>query len=312
VPGAARKYLDTPASPATLAAYASDWREWERWCRFHGYRAGAPARGLLVEHLAQLADAGRAAATLRRRAAGVRFGLAARAAAAPDTPPEIAALLAGVARRRREEPAALVPRRARPLLADDMGRIADALAEARRPVDSRDAALLLLGWCGAMRRAEIAGLEWRDIQFEARGLVLLVRRAKRRTEGEVLYIPRGGLATRCPVVSLAAWRARLAPGQTGGRAPLFRRATRGGGIAAGRLGAASVGAILRRRAALAGVEPDGLSAHSLRAGMLTSAAAAGSSRASLLQHARHRRGETLDLYIRPAAAWRSNPARGLL
>jgi hypothetical protein len=47
-----------------------------------------------------------------------------------------------------------VPRKAKPLMRDDL-RMSEALATTGRPADVRDAALLVLGWAGALRRTSL-------------------------------------------------------------------------------------------------------------------------------------------------------------
>ena len=119
----------------------------------------------------------------------------------------------------------------------------------------------------------------------------------------------------CPVRVLEALRGRaercgLA---VSGAAPVFTSSgLRSGELTGARLGAAWVGRIVRKRAAAAGIPLEGLSAHSLRAGLLTSAGLAGVPMCRLLEHSRHARSDTLDLYIRGARRLASHPAEGLL
>ena len=312
----AAHYLQFPRSAATLKAYQSDWREWERWCRYFGLPVCPAAPGALVEHLAFLADEGKSMSTIRRRAVGVAYGMRSRGAPAPGRKGEVEALLAAIGR----VIAPPLPKRSAPVDVDDMRAIADFLTRIIDKADGsaisalRDRALLLVGWVGAMRRSEIVGLDWRDVNWKPEGLILTLRKTKHRSHSVEHYLVASELPGRCPRASLDAWRQVLARQRYAARSAggIFRRIEKGGRIQPGRLGAASVGAILRRRAAAAGLPPEGLTAHSLRAGGLTAAAQAGVARAELLRHSRHRRGDTLDGYIRPVRAWDRHPARGLL
>ena len=305
----AARYLQVPRSPATLRAYAADWRQWERWCRFQKIDACPASPGALAEHLAWLADEGKSVATIRRRAAGVAFGLRMRKAPAPARDGEVEELLRCIGRVLDPDP----PRRAPPVELEDMRAIADCLAalhqEDRHDMASaRDRALLLVGWVGALRRSELVGLDWEDLAWRPEGLILTLRRTKQRTAAIEHYIVRSERLARCPLSALGTWKNR----SHAFSGPIFRRILRGGAVGSRRLGSASVGPILRARADEAGVKTAGLTAHSLRSGGLTAAAMAGARRAELLRHSRHRRGDTLDGYIRPAQAWERHPARGLL
>lgn len=47
------------------------------------------------------------------------------------------------------------------LMKPQIDRVLDGLSE-EKPIDARDGAMLALGWAGAMRRAEIIGLDWQQ------------------------------------------------------------------------------------------------------------------------------------------------------
>jgi integrase len=65
----------------------------------------------------------------------------------------------------------------------------------------RDRAILLVGFAGAFRRSELAGLTLDDIQFTNDGLVITLRHSKTDQEGEgyVKGIPYGSTPATCPV-----------------------------------------------------------------------------------------------------------------
>jgi integrase len=154
----------------------------------------------------------------------------------------------------------------------DLKRMLDSLPATR--VGLRDRALLLLGFAGAFRRAELVSLDVADLEFSSAGLVVTLRRAKTDQEGRSrrIGVPYGSSEKTCPVRSLQAWleSARIVDG------PVFRSLDPFQRVQQRRLSDKAVARIVKRRAAAVGLDPERYAGHSLRAGLATSAAAGGS------------------------------------
>jgi integrase len=90
--------------------------------------------------------------------------------------------------------------------------------------------------------------------------------------------------------------------------PLFRAIDRHGNIAQQPLSGRAIAQIIKRRAALAGYNPDLYSGHSLRAGFATTAAAAGVNETVIARQTRHRSLTVLRNYIREGNLFRLNAA----
>ena len=90
--------------------------------------------------------------------------------------------------------------------------------------------------------------------------------------------------------------------------PLFRGIDRHGNIAADRLGDRGVALIVKRRVEAAGIDPDTVSGHSLRAGLATSAAAAGVSERAIAATTGHKSMTVLRGYIRDGSLFTENAA----
>ena len=75
-------------------------------------------------------------------------------------------------------------------------------------IDTRDRALLLIGFASALPRSELAALMVGDIEVGTEGVRLHVRRSKTDQDGggEVVGVLATGTAT-CPVVALRTWLA---------------------------------------------------------------------------------------------------------
>jgi integrase len=173
----------------------------------------------------------------------------------------------------------------------------------------RDRALLLIGFAGAFRRAELVALEYDDLAFVKEGLLLLIRRSKtdQLGEGRKIAIP-FARSHACPVKALTNWLDRAAI-QSG---PLFRIVNKGGGVGSAALSSQSVALIVKDYARKAGLDADNYSGHSLRAGLITSAAKAGVSSWKIRQTTGHRSDAMLQRYIRDADVFEGNAAGSVL
>lgn len=302
----AQKLATESRAQNTRVAYTLDWRSWEEHLR-----EGDPRQAQdhdVANYVAALVDEGRAAATIRRRISGVRAGYRARGWPDPASR-QTDAVLRGLARRGSDQ------RRAEPLTAELLLQIMESWPTRETDLDVRDRAVLLLGWQGALRRSEIVRLDWADVRTVSAGYLLTLRATK--SGGDALDHPviRAKRPNACPVRALNALR-RRAQGAglvVSGSAPVFTSSgRRAGRLSSARLAGAWVGRVVRKRAAAAGIPVEGLSAHSLRAGLLTSAGLAGVPLYRLLEHSRHARSDTLDGYIRGARRLAAHPAEGLL
>jgi integrase len=134
---------------------------------------------------------------------------------------------------------------------------------------ARDRALLLLGYAGAFRRAELVALDLEHARFSKNGLYLWIAAAKndQTKKGRDLYVPRLPKPELCAVRALEGWleQAAIAEGA------LFRTFDLRGRLTPHRLDSGDVARILKRRAVAGGVTGD-FAGHSLRRGFITNAA----------------------------------------
>jgi integrase len=225
-----------------------------------------------------------------------------RGAARPDQHAGIRQLERGIGRTlgTREEGAP-------PLLDQELAQAARALGHGTR--DTRDRAILLLGFAGAFRAGELAGLDITDVTFTACGLEVLVRRSKEDQlgRGRTTPIPYGSSPTTCPVRAVRDWVGRV--GRPAG--PLFRIVS-GGTIDHQRISTRCVSRAVQRAAARAELKGH-YSAHSLRAGLATSAYAHGATEREIQLHGRWRDPRSVQRYVRiERVPGRPNAAAGLL
>ncbi len=261
--------LALPASPKTVVCYVAD--------------------------LAKVAKP----ATIDLRLAAIS---AAHRAAGHDTPTKEEAVR--LVRRGVRRTLGTAQRQVRPVTVPELRTMFQGLGT--DPGGCRDRALLLLGFAGALRRSELVGLDLADVTEGADGLTVHLRRSKTDQEGagRTVGIPFGSNPVTCPV---RAWRAWLELSSiTEGAA--FRPVDRHGHIGTTRLSGQAVALVLKRHAARAGLDPAEVAGHSLRAGLATSAAAAGIPERVIAEQTGHKGMAMLRRYIREGSLFRENAA----
>jgi integrase len=201
------------------------------------------------------------------------------------------------------------PRRpTRPLTLEDLRQIVTGIDRSTRQ-GARDAALILLGFAGALRRSELAALTLADLEHQPEGLVVHLRRSKTDPDGagQIVGVAHGRHPLTDPVTAVDSWLTLrgTAPG------PLFT-STRQPEATPGPISGTTVSSIVKDRAAGVGLSAGHITAHSLRAGHATSAALAGVSVDRIAAQTRHRRIDVLIArYIRPAQVLQTTSSRDL-
>ncbi|BDZ52554.1 hypothetical protein GCM10025867_47950 (plasmid) [Frondihabitans sucicola] len=199
-------------------------------------------------------------------------------------------------------------------------------------------ALLIFGFAGAFRRAEMAALTFGDVYLhEEDGLHIRVRSSKTDQEGrgEVLALPYGQNSATCAPCAFRRWE-RIVMAQAEGRSsvmaalraqsisihvcrelrgatpprnePLFRSMAKTGTIRSSAMSGSAIAAVVKERAAAAGLVSDFFSGHSLRAGFITQALRSGASAHEIMRQSRHVNPATIETYARENAPLRGNAA----
>ena len=194
-----------------------------------------------------------------------------------------------------------------PLLAGEIRRIVACCPETLSGL--RDRALILVGYAGAFRRSELAAIDCAHLSFTKDGLVIDLCRSKTDQEatGRKVGIPFGKDEATCPVRALRCWLAKS--GITTGA--VFRGVNRHGRPSRRGLHKDCVGWILKRAARRAGLKPEPVGGHSLRAGHVTQAAMNGVSERDIMRQTGHKSAEMLARYIRIGTMFTRNTAAGL-
>lgn len=304
-------YRRKSSSKNTKKAYASDWANFSTWSKSFE-RTDLPSSPETVKlYITHLANLGRSTSTIARAMAAIRSYHVKRGERDPSMDPIVREVWQGIRRT-----TGIAQNRAKPLLVEDLKTTIDSI----RPnlLGQRDAALLLLGWAGALRRSEIVAIDFEDIEFVSKGLILTVRESKTDQEriGAKLGIPYGKDPEKCPVLAVKNWTdlSKITNG------PIFYKIGMAGKkIFTGesikercRLSPQMVNHIVRRRMTRAGLSASGYSGHSLRAGFITSASTAQVPEGIIQIHTRHKSVEMLRRYVRLGTLFSNNPLGALL
>ncbi len=183
----------------------------------------------------------------------------------PARHPLVGMVLRGLGRRTDER-----PRQVKALSEHEVAAMlgeCDRLAaqEKHRAIATRDAAVIAVGFGGALRRSEICQLRIEDVEFlpaakGPAGMYLHIRRSKtdQYGAGQTIAVPAGSLVR--PTDRLRQWLV-LSGGRTG---PVFRTLWRGGPPRGNPLHPTDVARLVKRRVQSIGLDPADYPGHFLR------------------------------------------------
>jgi site-specific recombinase XerD len=331
--GTAENYRERAYAAATLRAYRADWRHFVAYCAARGASA-LPADPLVVRtYLAVCADRdARKVATLQRRLAAIAYHHREAGHVLDTRDAALRATWRGIRRTH-----GVAPTEKTAAVTEIVCAMVDALPPSLAGV--RDRALILVGFAGAFRRAELVALDLADLLWQEDGVRIVVRSSKTDQEGagRLKDIPFARHTEHCPVRALREWL-ELAAIDAG---PVFRPLSKTGRVLPRRLTdqwvalaiKQAVTPVAQRQAARAWHRLSHTArarhnqavweaafvtrvvrqhaGHSLRAGFVTSAAAAGARLDEIMDQTGHARVDTVMRYVRNARALRASAAAKL-
>ncbi|WP_420431798.1 tyrosine-type recombinase/integrase [Candidatus Poriferisocius sp.] len=289
----------------TRKTYETGWNSWARWAASNGYRVSKPTVERLRDWLACLHLEGKKPSTLRTYLAAVAHRLRGRRGPNPARHPRVSLLLAGLARYAAErgvatrqaqglrwerilliEAAAPASRRNQP-----GGRL-ETPQQARKRADT-DIAMAAVGHNGALRCSELLALTWGAVDFsEGPGLATIwIGRSKTDQNGKGAAVPISEYAAQA--------LARLRPEDFDPDARIFD------------FSPSTARRRLKAAAKAAGIDPAGISTHSLRVGMAQDLAASGTGTIGLMLAGRWDTTETAAQYARRLQAQHTPAAQYL-
>jgi integrase len=315
---AARAYAHRAKGENTRRAYRAGVRAWCSWCATHALPC-LPARAAdITAFLAAERGRGASVNTVGLRRAAIRYLHFIAGCPVPTAQAQVAETMAGIHRAAADQG---------DLPAKKLAATADILRQILAPIGDdlvglRDRALLLVGFAGALRRAELAAIRVEHLEARERGLRLTLPRSKgdRTGSGVTVALPYGATEL-CPVRALRRWQdaagitegavfrriwrppTRRKPGEAPRPCPVVGTAV---------IDAGTVARIVKARAAAAGFDPRALGGHSLKRGALTTGMDRGVHPTRLKQLGRHKSYAVLDDYLELGDPFDSHPLNGVL
>jgi integrase len=290
-PNAAR-YMEAGLEGAknTQLAYSADLRCYEAYCIEHDITPWPADEVTLAGYVSYLADIPRKLSTINRHLSAIEKNHQLRGLPSVVNTPALRVLRQGVARvngkKQKQAPAFTVEHLKASLSELDL----------TTPEGLRARALLLLGFAGAFRRAELVGLNLEHVELTSGALVLHLLRSKTNQMGEaeekaVFYAAN---PKYCPILAYQEWVACLGGRTTG---PVFVALKRGrvgspGKPTTDRLTERIVNLLVKKY-----LGPD-YSAHSLRASFVTTAKLNGQSNDFIKNQTKHKTDEMISRYTR--------------
>ena len=296
------KNIEAAKSENTRRAYSSDWKNFEAWCSIAGVSPLPATPSMIAAYASWVADSGRKVSTLERALVAISQAHQLIGFNSPTADARVREVVKGIRRRY-----AYVRRRAKPLFPEHLRAAFPKMRPGLRAIRNRS--MLTLGLAGGFRRSELVGLDFDALEFVEQGVIVTLRRSKTDQEGLGFKkgIPFGQHPETCPVKALRAWLdvAEISEG------PIYRTVTNAGVILDQRASSQAVNRAVKSVARLAGLDPSEYSAHSLRAGLVTTASRAGKRLDRIMDMSGHTSEKVVRGYIREGELFRDNAASGI-
>ena len=287
------KNLRLSKSANTLRAYQSDYRDFSSFCIKNAFSSLPTDPKVLALYLTHLSKSSRFS-TLKRRIASISIIHKMKGHYIDTKHPLIMENLLGIKRSRGSNQKAK-----KPLLINELKTIVDVIDKSKIKFlkKTRDKSLILLGFAGGFRRSELVSIDYEDIDFVSEGVKIFIKRSKTDQSGEgmIKAIPYFINEQYCPVKNLKDW-INLSDIKTG---KVFDISDK------------SVSLLIKKYAALAGLDEKKYSGHSLRSGFATSTAESGAEERNIMAMTGHKTTQMVRRYIKEANLFKNNALKKL-
>ena len=281
------KNLKSSKAANTLRAYEADYKDFGRFCIKYGFKSmptNPKVVSLYLTHLSQTSKF----STLKRRLASISVVHKLSGHYIDTKHPMITENLMGIKRVKGSYQKAK-----KPILLNDLKSIVNIIDkdknEKRR---SKNRALILIGFAGGFRRSELVAILFEDIDFVPEGVKIFIKRSKTDQSGEGMTkgIPYFSNQNYCPVISLKNWleKSEIKSGK------IFDMSDK------------SVALTVKKYTAVAGLDSNKYSGHSLRSGFATSVAELGAEERSIMAMTGHKTTQMVRRYIQEANLFKNN------
>lgn len=294
----AKKYILNAKADNTIKSYKSDWKDFSKFCNEQNVSSLTADVDTVINYVAEMAET-KKVSTIIRRLSSISQAHQAAGCGSPTFAFAVKAVVKGIKKEK-----GTIPNKKEAAIIEDIRLMINTLGGTL--IDIRDRALLLIGFAGAFRRSELVAIVMDDLEFNRDGLVITLRHSKTDQEGQGYKkgIPYGSNPETCPVRALQDWLkvANIIEG------PVFRSVDRYKNINAKGMSDKSVALIVKKLAKAAGLDERRYSGHSLRSGLITTAANRGVDERSIMKQSGHKSLTVMRSYIQDATLFKNNAA----
>ena len=272
------KNLKSSKASNTLRAYKADYKDFGSFCVKHGFKAMPSEPKVISLYLTHLSKTSKFS-TLKRRLASISVIHKLSGHYIDTKHPMITENLMGIKRVKGSYQKAK-----KPILINDLKSIVNVIDKDKNPKrKAKNRALILIGFAGGFRRSELVAILHEDIDFVTEGVKIFIKRSKTDQSGEGMTkgIPYFSNAQYCPVIALKDWieKSQIKSGK------IFDMSDK------------SVALTIKKYTAIAGLDSNKYSGHSLRSGFATSAAELGAEERSIMAMTGHKTTQMVRRYI---------------
>ena len=293
----------------TIRAYKSDFKDFGVFCAKNAFKSLPTNPKIVSLYLTQLSMQDAKMSTLRRRLVSIGVIHKLKGQYLDTKHPVIIENLMGISRKKGN-----YQRGKKPILINQLRAIIDVIDKDRNycGLDElsgnykliRDKTIILIGFAGGFRRAELVSIDREDLEFVPEGVKIFIRKSKTDQfgEGMIKGLPYFSNQTYCPVLHLKEW-IELSNIKSGA---IFRKFNKGFSLSNNRLTDQSVALLLKYYLAKAGIENKNYSGHSLRSGFATVSAESGADERSIMAMTGHKTTQMVRRYIKEANLFKNN------
>ena len=281
------KNLKSSKALNTLRAYKADYKDFASFCIKNGFKPMPSEPKIISLYLTYLSKSSKFS-TLKRRLASLSVIHKLSGHYIDIKHPMITENLMGIKRIKGSYQKAK-----KPILIKDLKLIINVIDKDKNEKNRfKNRALILIGFAGGFRRSELVAILYEDVDFVSEGVKIFVKRSKTDQSGEGMTkgIPYFSNPNYCPVISLKNWleKSEIKSGK------IFDMSDK------------SVALTVKKYTAIAGLDSDKYSGHSLRSGFATSTAELGAEERSIMAMTGHKTTQMVRRYIQEANLFKNN------
>ena len=281
------KNLRSSKASNTLRAYKADYKDFTSFCFKNGFRPMPSEPKVISLYLTYLSKSSKFS-TLKRRLASISVMHKVSGHYIDIKHPMITENLMGIKRIKGSYQKAK-----KPILINELKLIVNVIDKDKNEENRfKNKALILIGFAGGFRRSELVAIVYEDVEFVSEGVKIFVKRSKTDQSGEGMTkgIPYFSNSNYCPVISLKNWieKSKIKSGK------IFDMSDK------------SVALTVKKYTAIAGLDSNKYSGHSLRSGFATSTAQLGAEERAIMAMTGHKTTQMVRRYIQEANLFKNN------